>query len=124
MDPRKRVPSGCHQWDGSVITEFRLAAVLELMCALTSTGTGSLMFTKCANPRCSARLRHLHEGKLFMFEFKKVCSGGSEYSPSAELMGKVHGLHGLHYAWLCDTCARGLDVKPDNGGFQIVARAA
>ena len=83
------------------------------------------MFAKCANPRCSASFRHLHEGRLFMFEVKKECSEGSGYGPSAEVMGKVHGLHGLHYAWLCNSCAKRLDVTfDDDGGFQMVARAA
>lgn len=83
------------------------------------------MFAKCANPRCSAIFRHLHEGRLFMFEVKKQSSEGSGYSPPAEVMGRVHGLHGLRYAWLCDTCARRLDgTFDDDGRFQTVAKAA
>jgi len=83
------------------------------------------MFAKCANPRCSASFRHLHEGKLFTFEVRRKCSEESGYGPPAEVMGKVHGLHGFRYAWLCDRCAKRLDVTfDDEGGFQMAARAA
>lgn len=83
------------------------------------------MFSKCANSRCSASFRHLHEGRLFMFEVKRECSEASGCGPSAEVMGKVHGLHGLRYAWLCDSCAKRLDVTlDDDGGLQMVTRAA
>jgi hypothetical protein len=40
-------------------------------------------------------------------------------------MGKVHGLYGLRYAWLCDRSAKRLDVTFDGDGeFQMVAKAA
>ncbi len=86
---------------------------------------GSCMFAKCANPSCSASLRHLHEGRLFVFEVRRECSEGRGYGPSAEVMGRVHGLHGLRYAWLCDGCSKRLEVTfDDDGAFQTVARAA
>lgn len=68
---------------------------------------------------------HLDEGRLFMFEVKEGTCGGSGYSPSAEVMGKVHGLYGLCYAWLCDECAKRLEVTCNSdGAFRMVAKVA
>jgi len=106
---------------------FNLAQTTEVsgICPHFHKKAGSFMFAKCANPRCSAIFRHLHEGRLFTFEVNKEGCGASGYSPSAEVMGKVHGLYGLRYAWLCDRCAKRLDVTFDGDGeFQMVARAA
>jgi hypothetical protein len=117
-----------------MITEFRSTPVVQFNSengssqafALASTRKRAVLCSpKCANPRCLAIFRHLYEGRLFMFEGKKECSEGSGYGPSAEVMGKVHDLYGLRYAWLSDRCAERLDVTFDGDGeFQRVAKAA
>lgn len=61
-----------------------------------------LMVSKCANPKCRAVFRYLHEGKLFEFEIKTIdgSSGeGSEPKHHETLSREIECF------WLCASCA-------------------
>jgi hypothetical protein len=60
------------------------------------------VISKCANPKCPAVFRYLHEGKLFEFEMRSFdelltdpSPEGSRDKPSRE----------MECFWLCDSCA-------------------
>ena len=52
------------------------------------------MLSKCANPKCAASFRYLHEGRLFRVELE---------SESRK----------FEYFWLCDECARIMTLGAD-----------
>jgi hypothetical protein len=62
------------------------------------------MLSKCANPTCSTSFRYLHEGKLFKLQTKL----------SRENAGDAPAQN-VEYFWLCDQCARTLEVVVRNG---------
>jgi hypothetical protein len=75
------------------------------------------MISKCANPKCSAVFRYLHEGKLFEFERRSlqelsiaVLSGNRDEKP----------LHEIECFWLCDSCASAMALVRDPRTHGIV----
>lgn len=58
------------------------------------------MLSKCANPRCTAGFRYLHEGKLFRMEIAAI--GGKASSPAEN--GKKPPRR-TEFFWLCGTCS-------------------
>ena len=54
------------------------------------------MISKCANPACSEKFLHLHEGKIF------------HLSPTPEVEAATGGFAPSLYErfWLCDRCSR------------------
>lgn len=66
------------------------------------------MLSKCANPACSAQFRYLRQGRIFNLEIKTLSSDGS-----GEAHCKVE-----HY-WLCDRCAKIMEVVWQNGALSI-----
>jgi hypothetical protein len=58
------------------------------------------MLAKCANPKCSAPFRYLHEGKLFRLDL-----GAGPPSPDTRIPRQ------LQYFWLCDRCARTMTLE-------------
>lgn len=61
----------------------------------------SLMVSKCANPKCTARLKYLHEGRLFVVQTRASVRYWGEASDSFSAPpGKQ-----IEYYWLCDACA-------------------
>jgi hypothetical protein len=65
------------------------------------------MLSTCANPSCSSKFRYLHQGKLFVLR-----SNGNADITTARLDFAGH-VNQLHYAWLCDRCARTFEVVLD-----------
>ncbi len=67
---------------------------------------GAGLLTKCLNPKCSARFRYLHEGKLF-------CISNS----GAQGQRKTNGGHSeLEYVWMCQACSLVFEPMRDSGG--------
>ena len=63
------------------------------------------MVSKCANPRCSATFRYLHEGRLF---HAAVRSAASENENAFERF------------WLCEECSRKMTVVSRPDGVLVV----
>lgn len=64
------------------------------------------MVSKCANPRCSASFRYLHEGRIFSLECPRPepgLSGWQEPAPHVERY------------WLCPSCSRDMILVLRNG---------
>jgi hypothetical protein len=60
------------------------------------------MVKTCANPKCGAAFRYLHEGKLFVFE-------GSEHpQPNGGQVGRAPRL--ARFYWLCNVCSRTMTI--------------
>jgi len=57
------------------------------------------MVSKCANPACSASFRYLHSGRLFEL--------GTDV-PHPDALDSP--LQTMEYFWLCEECARTLEV--------------
>jgi len=60
-----------------------------------------IVISKCANPRCSASFRYLHEGKLFQFEVRlldelTISIHAAREKPSRE----------IERFWLCESCSK------------------
>jgi len=62
------------------------------------------MLSKCANPACSAAFRYLRQGRIFNLELK---------TPSWD--GDAERNHKVEHFWLCDRCARVMEVVWENG---------
>ncbi len=82
-----------------------------------------VMRYKCANPKCSENIRNMNQGNLWLLEAMPSWFH-VRVDPPAEVMAKVHGLHGLRYAWLCHNCGRSLGVEPAKRVLQKIAKAA
>lgn len=67
------------------------------------------MLAKCANPKCSAPFRYLHEGKLFRLDL-----GAGPPSADTRIPRQ------LQYFWLCDHCARTMTLVMHAG--KVLAR--
>ena len=77
------------------------------------------MLAKCANPACSTTFRYLHEGKLYLIDFKAASAGRKSTvdSKSAVKVGT------LEYAWLCSSCLRDVTIQIDDGhGVKVVRK--
>lgn len=68
------------------------------------------MISQCANPECSAHFIHYGEGKLFPFEIKNPSQPCKDI-PNAVCMRKPH--HHTIFFWLCQDCARRMNVHFD-----------
>jgi len=67
------------------------------------------MLAKCANPRCSASFRYLHQGRLFVLDVSdNAGTGGPRRNERL-------AAHRLRYFWLCDTCRRSMTVVTEQG---------
>lgn len=60
------------------------------------------MVRACANPKCGATFRYLHEGKLFVFE------GPERPPPNNDGFGA--GARSGRFFWLCSVCARAMTI--------------
>jgi hypothetical protein len=72
-----------------------------------------MMVRTCANPKCGAVFKYLHEGKLFAFEGPQ---------PSA---AKNDGFSAMtrptRFFWLCSVCARAMTIAAgSNRGATLV----
>ena len=63
------------------------------------------MVSRCANPNCTAQLRYLHEGRLFVTKSTLVAE------------------ERIHYVWLCGSCCRTMTVTQD-AKLALLDRAA
>jgi hypothetical protein len=65
--------------------------------------------SKCANPRCTARLKYLHDGSVFAVRKRSArheCvtdEGSFADSPGTE----------VEWFWLCEHCSRLLSISRD-----------
>ena len=68
-----------------------------------------LMVSKCANPKCMARMKYLHEGRLFVVQTRSSLRYWREKSDSFSAPpGKQ-----IEYYWLCDSCADQMKVTAE-----------
>ena len=67
------------------------------------------MVSKCANPKCTARMKYLHEGRLFVVQTRSSLRywRGDSDSFSAP-PGKQ-----IEYFWLCHSCADQMKVTTE-----------
>jgi hypothetical protein len=60
------------------------------------------VISKCANPKCPAVFRYLHEGRLFEFEVRSF----NEMSTAPSMDGtRDKPAREIECFWLCDACA-------------------
>lgn len=77
------------------------------------------MLSKCANPKCSAQLVYLREGKIFMLEAPPQPPGpvAVEKEAAPKLVNRVE-----HF-WLCGACAPQMTMAYDREhGVQVVPK--
>jgi hypothetical protein len=60
------------------------------------------MVGTCANPKCGAVFKYLHEGKLFAFE------GPEPPAPSNDGFGAT--TRSTRFFWLCEVCSRAMTI--------------
>jgi hypothetical protein len=77
------------------------------------------MLSKCASPGCSNVFRYLHEGKLYLIDFKAALIRRKYPAANTPQESKA----ALEYAWLCADCARDLTIYVDpDAGICVVHR--
>lgn len=69
---------------------------------LSGRGFRDIMVSKCANPKCRAVFRYLHEGKLFEFEVRTLDELSAQ-EPRAEHHENL--TRDIECFWLCASCA-------------------
>lgn len=67
------------------------------------------MVSKCANPKCTARMKYLHEGRLFVVQ---TSSSVRYWRQESDSFSAPPGRQIEHY-WLCDSCAHSMKVTAD-----------
>lgn len=79
------------------------------------------MLSKCANPKCPAVFRYLHEGKLFEFD-ERAFEGSSFEVPGPKRYKKPS--QEIECFWLCASCALTLRLvrEPRTDKVVIVPR--
>jgi hypothetical protein len=66
------------------------------------------MVSKCANPTCTARMKYLHEGRIFIVQspssaqYWRRDSGSFSAPPGNQ----------IEYFWLCNSCAEQMKITP------------
>lgn len=77
------------------------------------------MHARCANPACSAELLCLTDGRMY------ILPTSARTTMSSERRNFFGSVPGVQYAWLCDTCARKMTIKPDRkNGIKVKAASA
>jgi len=77
------------------------------------------MLAKCANPACSARFRYFHQGRLFVFEPKRVAPNRGPPTDAED----ADRSHCPQCSWLCSSCCLELTVQPDGDhGMNVVQK--
>ena len=61
------------------------------------------MVSKCANPRCEARFRYFHTGKLFRLD---KASGYERRRLLGDERDAKKPMRHVEFYWLCDDCAK------------------
>jgi hypothetical protein len=74
------------------------------------------MVSRCANPSCSARLKYLHEGRIFVLRTR---SAERYWGGDAGSFGAPPGKQ-IQCLWLCQNCAREMTVTA-NGNVESQA---
>jgi hypothetical protein len=64
------------------------------------------MLAKCANPKCTAQLRYLHEGRLFVTQPQNT---------AVALQSRIE------YRWLCQRCCQAMAIT--EGGHLMFFQA-
>jgi hypothetical protein len=67
------------------------------------------MVSKCANPKCSARMKYLHEGRLFIVQTR---SSARYWSNDSGSFSAPPG-NQIEYYWLCDSCADQMTITAE-----------
>ena len=63
--------------------------------------------SKCANPRCSARLKYMHDGSVFAV--RKPTAG--QECPTDDVSFRESVGTEVEWFWLCDHCLRQLSIS-------------
>ncbi len=75
------------------------------------------MLSKCAGPDCSNIFRYLHEGKLYLIDFK-AASASRGHPARAQYKGNS----AFEYVWLCSSCCRDMTIYADPDFGIVVVR--
>jgi hypothetical protein len=75
------------------------------------------VISKCANPKCSAVFRYLHEGKLFEFEVRSLDDLSLE---ARSVNGHAKPSQEVECFWLCDSCASTMTLVREPGTHAVV----
>jgi hypothetical protein len=67
------------------------------------------MLSQCANPTCTARLKYLHTGRIFVVRTR---SAERYWIGDAGSFGSPPGKQ-IECFWLCENCARGMRISRD-----------
>jgi hypothetical protein len=76
------------------------------------------MLSKCASPDCFNLFRYLHEGRLYLIDYK---AASARRKPAVDLKYAA-GSCALEYVWLCSSCCRGLTIQLDDDHSVKVVR--
>jgi hypothetical protein len=68
------------------------------------------MLSKCANPDCSAKFRYLHEGKLYLVDYR--AAGARRTAPADSKSGAIACAR--EYFWLCGPCSFDMTIQIDD----------
>ena len=75
------------------------------------------MVGKCANPRCEAIFRYLHEGRLFAIDVPSTTAphpDGQDWTPWSRT---------VQYFWLCRECLPYMTIAYDPAKGKVVVRS-
>ena len=76
------------------------------------------MLSKCLNQQCSARFRHLGNGRLFRIDFADAAKRNPWEQTAADYAQRTHA---VEHFWLCGRCAATMTVVlAKNGEVQVV----
>ena len=64
------------------------------------------MLSKCANPKCTVRMKYLHQGRIFLVQSPSAARYWSHDSGSFSAPPGNQ----IEYFWLCSCCARQMKV--------------
>ena len=79
------------------------------------------MLSKCASPDCCNPFRYLHEGRLYLIDYR---AASARRNPPIDLKYAA-GSSALEYVWLCSSCCRILTIQlDDDHGVRVVRREA
>ena len=67
------------------------------------------MVSQCANPRCSAPFRYLHQGKVFLVEHRNKNGNGNGSRTASS----------VEYFYLCSDCALRMTLERELASGQV-----
>lgn len=94
------------------------------------------MLSKCANPACEAKLRYLHQGKIFRIDTESLAHTARRAKPVVPVMREIPfdshhigslpvivergGIYRPEYFWLCPECSLDWTIAVQRGSVVVV----